>query len=125
MAAKVVAGANSGHPDPNGLHQELRLVLSSTPVVSATHLLAEMAKTTSDAATEVALAVSATRWVAETTGVELRTSRSSWWSLLGSGWPELAPAMTLAATGVQVKANPGLGCAVRCGKCTVGLNATW
>ena len=50
VAAKVVAGANSGHPDPNGLHQELRLVLSSTPVVSATHLVAETAKTTSAAA---------------------------------------------------------------------------
>ena len=50
VAAKVVAGANSGHPDPNGLHQELRLVLSSTPVVSAAHLVAEMAKTTPAAA---------------------------------------------------------------------------
>ena len=50
VAAKVVAGANSGHPDPNGLHQELRLVLSSTPVVSATHLVAETAKITSAAA---------------------------------------------------------------------------
>ena len=50
VAAKVVAGANSGHPDPNGLHQELRLVLSSTPVVSAVHLVAEMAKTTPAAA---------------------------------------------------------------------------
>ena len=50
MAAKVVAGANSGHPDPNGLHQELRLVLSSTPVVSAAPLVAEMTKTTSAAA---------------------------------------------------------------------------
>ena len=49
MAAKVVADANSGHPDPNGLHQELRLVLSSTPVVSTTHLVAETAKTTSAA----------------------------------------------------------------------------
>ena len=54
MAAKVVAGANSGHPDPNGLHQELRLVLSSTPVVSATHLVAETAKTTLAAALMVA-----------------------------------------------------------------------
>ena len=50
MATKVVAGANSGHPDPNGLHQELRFVLSSTPVVSVTHLVAEMAKTTPAAA---------------------------------------------------------------------------
>ncbi len=47
-----------------------------------------------DAAAEVILAVPATKWVAETTGVELRTSRSSWWSPLGSGWPELAPATT-------------------------------
>ena len=30
VAAKVVAGANSGHPDPNGLHQELRLLLRET-----------------------------------------------------------------------------------------------
>ena len=50
VAAKVVAGANSGHPDPNGLRQELRFVLSSTPVVSAVHLVAEMAKTTPAAA---------------------------------------------------------------------------
>ena len=50
MTAKVVAGANSGHLDPNGLRQELRFVLSSTPVVSATHLVAETAKTTSAAA---------------------------------------------------------------------------
>ena len=50
MAAKVIAGANSGHPDPNGLHQELRLVLSSTPMASATHLVAGTAKTTSAAA---------------------------------------------------------------------------
>ena len=50
MAAKVVAGANSSHPDPNGLRQELRVVLSSTPVVSAVHLVAEMAKTTPAAA---------------------------------------------------------------------------
>ena len=50
MATKVVAGANSGHPDPNGLRQELRVVLSSTPVASAVHLVAEMAKTTPAAA---------------------------------------------------------------------------
>ena len=54
MAAKVVTGANSGHPDPNGLHQELRLVLSSTPVVSVTYLVAETAKTTPAAALLVA-----------------------------------------------------------------------
>ena len=50
VAAKVVAGANSGHPDPNELRQELRFVLSSTPVVSAAPLVAEMAKTTPAAA---------------------------------------------------------------------------
>ena len=66
-----------------------------------------------DAAAEVVLAVSATKWVAETTGVELRTSRGSWWSPLGSGWPELAPAMTLAATGVRPKSNLSLGGSVR------------
>ena len=69
-----------------------------------------------DAAAEVVLAVSATKWVAETTGVELRTSRSSWWSPLGSGWPELAPAMTLAATGVQPKTNLTLEGSVRLGE---------
>ena len=50
VAAKVVAGANSGHPDPNGLHQELRFVLSSSPVASAARLVAGTAKTTSAAA---------------------------------------------------------------------------
>ena len=50
VAAKVVAGANSGHLDLNGLRQELRFVLSSTPVVSAAPLVAEMAKTTPAAA---------------------------------------------------------------------------
>ena len=50
MAAKVVAGANSGHPDPNGLHQELRLDLSSSPVASAARLVAETTKTTLAAA---------------------------------------------------------------------------
>ena len=50
VAAKVIAGANSGHPDPNGLRQELRFVLSSTPVVSAAPWVAEMAKTTPAAA---------------------------------------------------------------------------
>ena len=47
------------------------------------------------------LAVSATKWVAETTGVELRTSRSSWWSPLGSGWPESTAASSAAAAGVR------------------------
>ena len=63
VAAKVVAGANSGHPDPNGLHQELRLVLSSTPVVSATHLVAEMAKTTPAAASGSPAAKHRRRWL--------------------------------------------------------------
>ena len=49
-AAAELAAVDSGHPDPNGLRQELRLVLSSTPVVSATQLVAETAKTTSAAA---------------------------------------------------------------------------
>ena len=69
-----------------------------------------------DAAAGVVLAISATKWTAETTGVELRTSRSSWWSPLGSGWPELAPTMTLAATGVRPKANLTLEGSVRCGE---------
>ena len=59
------------------------------------------------------MAVPATKWVAETIGVELRTSRSSWWSPLGSGWPELAPATTLAATGVRSKMNLALEGSVR------------
>ena len=62
-----------------------------------------------DAAAEVVLAVPATKRVAEAIGVELRRSRSSWWSPLGSGWPELAPATTLAATGVRPKSNLSLG----------------
>ena len=47
-----------------------------------------------DAAAGVVLAISATKRAAEATGEELRSSRSSWWSPLGSGWPELAPATT-------------------------------
>ena len=49
-AAAELAAVDSGHPDPNGLRQELRVVLSSTPVASAVHLVAEMAKTTPAAA---------------------------------------------------------------------------
>ena len=64
-----------------------------------------------DAAAEVVLAVSATEWVAETTGVELRMSRSSWWSPLASGWPKLAPAMSLAAAEARVQVGIGLRCA--------------
>ena len=71
---------------------------------------------TNSAAAIVVLVVSATKWVAETTGVELRTSRSSWWSPLGSGWPELAPATTLAATGVRPKTNLTLEGSVRLGE---------
>ena len=69
-----------------------------------------------DAAAEVVLAISATKWVAETTGVEPRTSRSSWWSPLGSGWPELVPATTLAATEVRPKTNLTLEGSVRRGE---------
>ena len=69
-----------------------------------------------DAAAGVVLAISATKWTAETTGVELRTTRSSWRSPLGSGWPELAPATTLAATGVRPKANLRLEGSVKCGE---------
>ena len=46
-AAAELAAVDSGHPDPNGLRQELRVGLSSTPVVSAVRLVAEMTKTTS------------------------------------------------------------------------------
>ena len=59
------------------------------------------------------MAISATKEAAETTGVELRTNRSSWQSPLGSGWPELAPATTLAATGVRPKTNLTLEGSVR------------
>ena len=45
-AATELAAVDSGHPDPNGLRQELRFVLSSTPVVSAAPLVAETTKTT-------------------------------------------------------------------------------
>ena len=69
-----------------------------------------------DAAAEVVLAVPAIKWVAEAIGVELRTSRSSWWSPLGSGWPELTPATTLAATGVRPRENFMLEGSVRCGE---------
>ena len=71
------------------------------------------------------MAVSATKWVAEAIGVELRTSRSSWWSPLGSGWPELAPTTTLAATGVRPKMNLTLEGSVRCGEWLVRCYVTW
>ena len=47
------------------------------------------------------LAISATKWTAETTGVELRTTRSSWRSPLGSGWPESTAVSSAAAAGVR------------------------
>ena len=53
-AAAELADVDSGHPDPNGLRQELRVVLSSTPVASAVHLVAETTKTTLAAALMVA-----------------------------------------------------------------------
>ena len=52
-----------------------------------------------DAAAEVILVISATRGAAETTGVELRPTRSSWRSPLGSGWPESTAASSAAAAG--------------------------
>ena len=54
-----------------------------------------------DAAAGVVLVISATKRTAETTGVELRTTRSSWRSPLGSGWPELTAASSAAAAGVR------------------------
>ena len=45
---------DSSHPDPNGLRQELRVVLSSTPVASAVHLVAGMAKSTLAAVSDLA-----------------------------------------------------------------------
>ena len=47
------------------------------------------------------MAISATKEAAETTGVELRTNRSSWRSPLGSGWPESTAASSAAAAGVR------------------------
>ena len=49
-AAADLAAVDSGHPDPNGLRQELWVALSSTPVASAVHLVAETTKTTLAAA---------------------------------------------------------------------------
>ena len=53
-AAAELAAVDSGHPDPNGLRQEPRVVLSFTPVASAVHLVAETTKTTIAAALMVA-----------------------------------------------------------------------
>ena len=53
-AAAELAAVDSGHPDPNGLRQELRVVLSFTPMASVVHLVAETTKTTIAAALMVA-----------------------------------------------------------------------
>ena len=53
-AAAELTAVDFGHPDPNGLRQEMRVVLSSTPVASAVHLVAETTKTTLAAALMVA-----------------------------------------------------------------------
>ena len=66
-----------------------------------------------DAAAEVVLVISATKRTAETTGVELRTTRSSWRSPLGSGWPESTAASSAAAAGVRSKMNLALEGSVR------------
>ena len=47
------------------------------------------------------LVVSATKWNVATTGVKLRTTRGSWRSPLGSGWPELTAVSSAAAAGVR------------------------
>ena len=47
------------------------------------------------------LVVSATKWNVATTGVKLRTTRGSWRSQLGSGWPELTAVSSAAAAGVR------------------------
>ena len=47
------------------------------------------------------MAVPATKWVAEAIGVELRTTRGSWRSPLGSGWPESTAVSSAAAAGVR------------------------
>ena len=54
------------------------------------------------------MVVSATKWTAEATGVELRTTRSSWRSPLGSGWPESTAASSAAAAGVRSCTGAGL-----------------
>ena len=54
------------------------------------------------------MVVSATKWTAEATGVELRTTRSSWRSPLGSGWPESTAASSAAAAGVRSCTGTGL-----------------
>ena len=54
-----------------------------------------------DAAAEVILVVSATKWNTATTGVKLRMTCGSWRSPLGSGWPESTAASSAAAAGVR------------------------
>ena len=54
------------------------------------------------------MVVSATKWTAEATGVELRATRSSWRSPLGSGWPEATAASSAAAAGVRSCTGTGL-----------------
>ena len=56
---------------------------------------------TNSAAAIVVLVVSATKWNVATTGVKLRTTRGSWRSPLGSGWPELTAVSSAAAAGVR------------------------
>ena len=60
---------------------------------------------TISAAAIVVLVVSATKWTAEATGVKLRTTRGSWQSPLGSGWPESTAASSAAAAGVRVRSG--------------------
>ena len=61
-----------------------------------------------DAAAEVILVISATKRTAETTGGELRATRSSWRSPLGSGWPESTAASSAAAAGGRSCTETGL-----------------
>ena len=61
-----------------------------------------------DAAADGVLVISATKRTAETTGAELRTTRSSWRSPLGSGWPESTVASSAAAAGVRSCTETGL-----------------
>ena len=63
---------------------------------------------TNSAAAIVVLVVSATKWNVATTGVKLRTTRGSWRSPLGSGWPESTAASSAAAAGVRSCVETGL-----------------
>ena len=56
---------------------------------------------TNSAAAIVVLVVSATKLNAATTGVKLRTTRGSWRSRLGSGWPESRAVSSAVAAGVR------------------------